>query len=408
MERTLYLQEHLEFRESVRGFVARYVVPNLERYRRERLIERDLWLEAGRQGLLGIEVPEQFGGTGIRDPRFVAIVCEELARARLALASCIGIQIDVVAPYLLELGTPEQHERWLPGFCSGELVTALAMTEPDCGSDLAAIRTSARRDGGRWILNGSKTFITNGTSADLVLVVARTGPGRTMTVFAVESSLPGFSVGRKLEKVGQHEADTAELSFNDVELTDDEVLGEAGFGWRYMLDRLPRERLHAAYVNLAHAEATFQLTLDYAKSRRAFGRSIGSFQNSRFQLAEASIELDLARAFVDRCILEQVDGQLTPTAAAKAKYATSEIQNRVTDLGVQLHGGYGYTEEYEVGRAWADARVTRIYAGTNEIMKEIVGRSLGLGEPQAARPEPASAHSAPAEDQVVLSLGSGD
>lgn len=405
----MFRQEHLEFRDSVRGFVARNVVPNLARYRRERLIDRELWLAAGEQGLLGIEVPEAFGGTGIDDPRFVAIVCEELARVRLALASCVGIHIDVVAPYLLELGTPAQHERWLPRFCTGELVTALAMTEPDCGSDLAGIRTFARRDGSRWILNGSKTFITNGTSADLVLVTARTGEGRTMTLFAVEADAPGFSVGRKLDKVGQHEADTAEIALNDVELTDDEVLGQADLGWQYMLDRLPRERLHAAYVNLAHAEAIFDLTLDYAKSRTAFGRPIGTFQNSRFLLAEARVELDLGRAFIDRCILDQAKRQLTPTAAAKAKYATSEIQNRVTDLGVQLHGGYGYTEEYEVGRAWADARVTRIYAGSNEIMKEIVGRSLGLGEPREdrqlpPRPEPESVES-PIEHPVGSAAG---
>ena len=382
MERAVFEREHLEFRDSVRGFLERRVVPHLDRFRHERRIGRDLWLAAGEQGLLGLEVPEEYGGSGVDDPRFVAVLCEELARIRLALASCVGIHVDVVAPYLLELATPSQKERWLPRFCTGDIVTAIAMTEPNAGSDLAALQSRAVRNSDGWILNGSKTFITNGTTADLAIVAAKTGEGRTMTLFAVETALPGYTVGRKLEKIGQHEADTAELSFVDVPLTDDDVIGEVGGGWRHMLDRLARERLHTAYVNLAHVEAAFEDTLSYVKTRSAFGRPVGSFQNNRFQLADASVDLELARAFVDRCLMEHVAGRLDPVDAARAKYCTAEIQNRVIDLCVQLHGGYGYMEEYPIGLAWVDARVTRIYAGSSEIMKEIVGRSLGLRDPR--------------------------
>jgi long-chain-acyl-CoA dehydrogenase len=378
-----FAKEHDLFRETVQGFVGKHVVPNLKRFRAERQIDRLLWEEAGARGFLGLELPEQFGGTGADDHRFVVIFCEELARRSLALASSLGIHVDVVAPYLLELTTEEQKERWLPGFCTGEIVTALAMTEPDAGSDLAALKTRARRYGDRWVLNGSKTFITNGTCADLVIVAARTGDGRReITLFGVESVSPGFRVGSKFDKIGQHEADTAELFFSDVELTDADVIGTIGGGWEHMRDRLARERLHTAYVSLAHVEAAFEETLEYVTTRSAFGRRIGTFQNSRFRLAEARIELDVARSYVDRCIDDYVDGRLTDVDAAKAKFFTTEVQNRVLDCCLQLHGGYGYIEEYSVARAWTDARITRIYAGSNEIMKEIVGRSLGLGEPR--------------------------
>jgi long-chain-acyl-CoA dehydrogenase len=372
------------FRESVQGFVRKHAAPNLRRYRDQRQIDRALWLEAGAQGFLGLELPELYGGAAAEDHRFVVVFCEELARISLALASSIGMHVDVVAPYLLELTTVEQKERWLPGFCSGELISALAMTEPNAGSDLAALKTRARRDRRRWIMNGSKTFITNGTCADLVIVAARTGDARReITLFAVESAKPGFEVGSKLDKIGQHEADTAELFFSDIELDDDDVIGEVGHGWEHMRERLVRERLHAAYVSLAHVEAAFDATLEYVTTRSAFGRSIGSFQNSRFRLAEARVELDVARAYVDRCVDDYGRGRLSDVDAAKAKYYTTEIQNRIIDCCLQLYGGYGYVEEYSVARAWADARVTRIYAGSNEIMKEIIGRSLGLGEPRA-------------------------
>jgi alkylation response protein AidB-like acyl-CoA dehydrogenase len=381
--RPVFDEDHWLFRETVQAFVQRHVAPDVERFRRERRIDRSLWLEAGELGLLGLEVPERHGGTGVEDPRFTVIFCEELARASLAIASCVGVHVDIVAAYLLELATPEQKERWLPGFASGELVTAIAMTEPDAGSDLARLKTRAVRHGDRWILNGSKTFITNGTSADLAVVAARTAGGRDgITLFGVEAATPGYTVGQKLSKVGQHEADTAELSFTDVELTDSDVLGEVGGGWRAMVDRLARERLHCAYVGVAHVESVLEATLDYVRTRNAFGRPIGSFQNSRFTLAEAATKVDAARAYVDGCIVDHAAGRLTAVDAAKVKYFATEVQNHVIDTCLQLHGGYGYMEEYAVGRAWTDARVSRIYAGSNEIMLEIVGRSMGLGDPR--------------------------
>ncbi len=383
MRRTIFDDEHNLFRESVRAFVDQHIVPHAERFRQARGLDRAVWAAAGADGLLGLDVPEQFGGAGVDDLRFNVVLCEELARAGLGFASAIGIQVDVVAPYLTALTTATQKERWLPGFAAGEIITAIGMTEPDAGSDLAALKTRAERRGDTWLLNGSKTFITNGASADLVVLAARTGESRqAITLFAVESSLSGYGIGQKLEKVGQHEVDTAELWFTDVELTDDHVIGEVGHGFEHMLRNLPRERLHTAYVNVAHAEAVLELTLEHVKSRNAFGRPIGTFQNSRFALAEASTLLDVTRAHVDACIAAACEGALSNEDSAKAKLWASEVQNRVIDTCVQLYGGYGYMQEYPVARAWTDARVTRIWAGTNEIMKEIVGRSLGLGDPR--------------------------
>jgi alkylation response protein AidB-like acyl-CoA dehydrogenase len=283
----------------------------------------------------------------------------------------------------VELTTEEQRERWLPRFCSGEIVTAIGMSVPGAGSDLAALRTTARRAGDGFVLNGSKTFITNGTGADLVVICARTTPGtgsRGITLFAVEEGMPGFIRGRKLEKVGQHEADTAELFFEDVEIPAENVIGEVDGGFHAMMERLPTERLGSAFGNTAHAAHVLALTLAYVKDRRAFGRAIGSFQANRFLLAELDTALDVTRVYVDRCLQAQVDGELTAIDAAKAKWWSADIQNRIADSCVQLFGGYGYMQEYEVARAWVDARVTRIWAGSNEIMKEIIGRSLGLGD----------------------------
>jgi len=384
MERTLFTDEHELFRDAVRTFVVRHVTPHHERWREQRSIDREAWLEAGRQDFLGIAMPEEHGGGGVEDFRFAVVLGEELARAGLALASSFGIHTDIVAPYLAELTTPEQRGRWIPRFCSGELVTAIGMTEPGAGSDLAGLRTRARRDGGDWLLSGSKTFITNGMGADLVVVAARTGEGaREITLFAVEAGMAGFERGRKLEKVGQPEADTAELFFEDVRLPDEQVLGEVCGGFRAMMARLPQERLHTAVTNVAHARAAFETTLAYVQDRQAFGRPIGTFQHSRFLLAELATELDVAQAYVDRCVEEHVAGRLSAVDAAKAKWWTAEVQNRVIDACVQLHGGYGYMTEYAVARAWTDARVSKIWAGSNEIMKEIVGRDLGLGEPRA-------------------------
>ncbi|NLT04881.1 MAG: acyl-CoA dehydrogenase [Solirubrobacterales bacterium] len=386
MQRNLFDHDHDHFREAVRTFVARAVEPNRDRWRREHGIDRELWLEAGRQDFLGISVPAEHGGVGLDDFRYNAVLSEELAAAGLAVASSVGIHVDVVAPYLTELATAEQQARWLPRFCTGELTTAIAMTEPGAGSDLKALRTTARRDGGDWILDGSKTFITNGASADLAIVAARTGGPGEITLFGVEADLPGYTRGQPLEKVGQHEADTAELFFDGVRLPDAAVIGEAGRGFAAMMERLPQERLHTAVVNLAHAEAALARALDHARERQAFGRAIGSFQHNRFLIAELVTELEVTRAYVDRCVEARVAGTLSGIDAAKAKWWSAEVQNRVVDACVQLLGGYGYMDEYEVARAWADARVTKIWAGTNEIMKELIGRSLGFGDPAPDRP----------------------
>jgi alkylation response protein AidB-like acyl-CoA dehydrogenase len=381
MRRTIFTDEQEWFRETVATFVQRELLPDAARHRADRAIGREAWRSAGDQGLLGLSVPERHGGSGTSDFRFNAILGEELARAGLAYASSFTIHTDVVAPYLLELTTEEQRERWLPRFCSGELVTAIGMTEPSAGSDLSALRSFARRNGDGWVLTGSKTFITNGLGAGLVVVAARTSKesrGRGITLLAVEDDMDGFTRGRKLEKVGQPEADTAELFFEDVYIPDGNVIGEVGAGFQHMMERLPQERLSAACSNLAHAAEVLAQTLTYVGERRAFGRSIGSFQHNRFLLAELSTEIDVTQAYVDHCLSAHVAGELTDVDAAKAKWWTADVQNRVVDACVQLHGGYGYMQEYDVARAWADARVTKIWAGSNEIMKEIIGRSLGL------------------------------
>ncbi|ADB52431.1 acyl-CoA dehydrogenase family protein [Conexibacter woesei] len=383
MRRDVFEDEHRWFRESVAGWIGHELMPVREQIREQRTIPRELWLSAGRQGFLGLGVAERHDGSGIEDFRFNAVFGEELARAGMAYASCFTIHTDVVAPYLIELATEEQQERWLPRFCSGELVTAIGLTEPDAGSDLAALRTSAARDGDGWVINGSKTFITNGLSADLVVVAARTSSGergKGITLFAVEHGTPGFSRGAKLDKIGQVEADTGELFFEDARVPAENVIGEVDMGFRLMMERLPQERLSAACSNLAHAREALDQTLRYVDERRAFGRRIGSFQHIRFGIAELVTELDVTQAYVDRCLAAHAAGEFTAIDAAKVKWWSAEVQNRVLDACVQYHGGYGYMREYDVARAWTDARVTKIWAGSNEIMKEIIGRSLGLGE----------------------------
>lgn len=381
VNRPFFEDEHHWFRESVKAFVDRAILPARPLHRERREIGREVWLEAGRQGFLGIGVPAEYGGSGVADFRFNVILGEELARAGMAYSSSFGIHVDVVAPYLMELTDDAQRGRWLPGFSSGELVTAIGMTEPNAGSDLAALRTAARRTGDGWTINGAKTFITNGANADLVVVAARTGEGRRdISLFAVEAGTPGFARGDKLHKVGQHEADTAELFFDEVRVPDENLIGELNRGFEHMIERLPQERLSSAVVNLAHGRSVLETTLDYVLERSAFGRPIGTFQHNRFLLAELATQLDVAQAYVDACIMASVAGQLSAVAAAKAKWWTAETQNRVLDDCVQLYGGYGYMEEYEVARAWCDGRVTKIWAGSNEIMKEVIGRDLGLAE----------------------------
>ena len=377
----LFEDEHRWFRESVAAFVDRVVIPGREQHRAEHRIPAAVWQTAGRDGLLGLGVGAEYGGAGVEDFRFNVVLNEELARAGMAYGCAFATHVDVVAPYLTRLTDEAQRRRWLPSFCAGETVTAICMTEPAAGSDLRGILTTAEPADGGWVLNGSKTFITNGISADLLVVAARTGE-RGLSLFVVEADMEGFSRGRSLDKIGQHEADTAELFFDSVFVPAENQLGELGGGMRYMADHLAQERMSSSVLDLAHARHALGLTLDYVRERRAFGRPVGTFQHNRFVLAELDTELDVAQAFVDRCIERLVAGRLDAVDAAKAKWWSAHTQNKVLDACVQLHGGYGYMTEYEVARGWADARVTKIWAGSNEIMKEIIGRSLGMGDPR--------------------------
>ena len=382
MRRTIFTEDHEAFRTSARGFIDRTVRPRAEEMIRQHGIPREIWLEAGRQGLLGLSIPEEYGGSGADDYRFNAVLAEEQAHLSAALASCMGIHSDVCPPYLVEHGTQEQKQRWLPGIASGELVIAIAMTEPSGGSDLAALKTTAARDGDGWVLNGSKTFITNGFSCDLVIVAARTDPGKGakgITLFVVEAGTEGFTKGEPLDKVGQDEADTCELFFEDVRLPDDCRLGEEGRGFITMMEHLTQERVGSAVSNTAHAAQILSETLEYTKERTAFGQAIGTFQHNKFLLAELVTRIEVTQAFVDQCVLAHSAGELGPVDAAKAKWWSAHVQGEVLDACVQLYGGYGFMNEYRVARAWRDARVTRIWAGSNEIMKEIIGRDLGLG-----------------------------
>src|SRR3954463_14632476 len=381
MRRTIFDEDHEAFRATCRGFVDRVLRPDQEKHIANHEFGRQMWLDLGAHDLLGLNVPEEYGGTGVGDPRFSMVLAEELAKLAVAYSSCVGIHADCVAPYLVDLGTEEQKQRWLPRFCTGELVTGIAMTEPGGGSDLAALKTTAVRDGEDWVLNGSKTFITNGYSADLVVVAARTSPekkARGITLFGVETARDGFSRGRKLDKVGQDESDTAELFFENLRVGAEDVVGEVDQGFIHMMQNLPQERLGCAVSNLAHARQILVETLEYAKERKAFGQGIGSFQHNKFLLAELFTQVDVTQAYVDQCVVAHTAGDLTPTDAAKAKWWTSQVQNEILDHCVQLHGGYGYMNEYRVARAWRDARVSKIGAGSNEIMKELIGRDLGL------------------------------
>ncbi len=382
MRRTLFTEEHTLFRDSFRHFVEKEMVPYIGQWEKDGIVSRDLWLKAGQQGFLGINVPEEYGGAGIDDFTYSVIISEETTRAGTTSAGAgLGLHNDIVLPYFLALATEEQKRRWLPGMCSGELITAIAMTEPDTGSDLAAVRTTALRRGDFYLLNGQKTFITNGILGDVVIVVAKTQPElghKGISLLAVERGMEGFKRGRNLEKMGLKAQDTAELSFEDVHVPVDNLLGEEGKGFYYLMRQLARERLSVAVMAMAACETAFDITLDYCKQRTAFGKSIGSFQNSRFKLAEMKTEIEIGRVFVDRCIEELNAGDLTAETAAMAKWWTTDLQKRVLDQCVQLHGGYGYMLEYRIARAYLDARVTSIYAGTNEIMKEIIGRSMGV------------------------------
>lgn len=380
MRRTIFEPEHVDFRESMRRFVAAEIVPNHERWETEGIVSHDLFARAGEKGMLAMEVPEDLGGAGIVDFRLNQIVAEEISYAGVT-GSGLGIVLhnDVCTPYFVEYASEEQRRRWLPGIAGGQLVSAIAMTEPGTGSDLAGIQTTAIRRGDVYVLNGAKTFITNGLNADLVIVAAKTDPSARhagLSLFVVERGAQGFERGRNLEKVGMHAQDTAELFFDEVGVPVENLLGEDGQGFRYLVSNLARERLSIAVSAVSAARAGLDWTLEYVRDRKAFGRSIGAFQASRFALAEMATEIELCTVFVDRCVEALNAGELSGEDAAMAKWWCTEMQGRVLDRCVQLHGGYGYMAEYPIARAWADARVTRIYGGTTEIMKEIVGRSL--------------------------------
>lgn len=380
MDRNFYTDDHEMYRETVREFVARMVAPNRERWDAQRWVDRDAFVAAAKAGIYGLEIPEQYGGSGESDYRYRMIVCEELARSHaLSFTVTIALQDDLVLHYLLDLTTEEQRGRWLPGFASGEIIGALAMTEPSAGSDLRGIHTQARRDGDGWILNGQKTFISSGIMADLVIVAARTKEQDSdvgLTLFAVERDMPGFRRGRKLEKIGLPGQDTAELFFDDVRIPAANALGEVGRGLHHLMSHLPRERLGVSAGAIAVSRAIFDETRRHCFERQAFGRPIGDNQHIRFELAEMDTELDIAQAYVDQSVLAYNAGRLSPVDAAKGKWYLSELQKRVVDRCLQLHGGYGYMLEYPVARAYVDTRIQTIYGGTTEIMKEIIGREF--------------------------------
>ncbi|MEW9554412.1 acyl-CoA dehydrogenase family protein [Nonomuraea sp. NPDC050783] len=381
MERDLFDEEHQLFRETVREFLAREVVPHHARWEKDGIVPREVWKKAGELGMFGFSVPEEYGGAGVKDFRYNAVIVEEIIGHG---ASGLGFSLhnDVMAPYVVDLTNDEQKQRWLPGFVGGELITAIAMSEPGAGSDLQGIRTTALREGDHYVVNGQKTFITNGINADLVVVVAKTDPeagARGTTLIVVERGMDGFTRGRNLDKVGMKAQDTAELFFDNVRVPVANRLGpNDGEGFFQLMHNLPQERLSIAVAAVAAAEAVLERTIEYCRTRQAFGRNLGSFQNTRFVLAELATETDIARHYVDKCVLALNAGRLTAVDAAKAKWWTTELQNKVIDRCLQLHGGYGYMMEYPVARAWLDSRVQTIYGGTTEIMKEIIGRSFGF------------------------------
>ena len=376
----LYEDEHEDFRKTARAFFEREVVPHHDQWEADGIVPRELWLRAGEAGLLCFDVPEEYGGAGIDDFRFNVVLSEEQTRAG-ASGPGFSVHSDIIVPYLTGLGSEEQKQRWLPGCVSGETITAIAMTEPGAGSDLQGVRTTAVDAGDHYVLNGSKTFISNGINADLVIVVARTDPEaghQGISLLVVERGMDGFERGRNLDKIGLHAQDTAELSFTDVRVPKANLLGEEGQGFVYLMQNLPQERLIIGAQAVAATEAVVEMCLDYAKTREAFGRPIGKFQHNRFLVAEMATEARVARAFLDDCVRKHLAGQLDAVDAAMVKWWTTELQNKVIDRCLQLHGGYGYMLEYPVAKAWLDSRVQTIYGGTTEIQKEIIGRSLGV------------------------------
>ncbi|WP_354698017.1 Acyl-CoA dehydrogenase [Paraconexibacter sp. AEG42_29] len=379
LRRTLFEPEHDAFRESVRAFFTKEALPHTVKWEAAGMVDRAYWKQAAAQGLVGFEVPEEFGGAGLKDFRFNAILDEEGVRLGV-VGDGIALTNDMVLPYFLEYGTAEQHARWLPGITTGDTAIAVAMSEPGTGSDLRGIQSTARRVAGGWSVSGSKTFVTSGIQAQLVVVVAKipADDGGGFGLFVVEEGMDGFERGRKLDKIGRRAQDTAELFFESVHVPDENVLGEVGSAMRYLTANLAQERLSMAIAAVASAERVVEIALEYSLERHAFGKPIGSFQANRFAIAELHTKAQIARAYIDRCLEAHCAGELSAADAAGAKFWTTELEWETLDRCLQLHGGYGYMEEYEIARRWRDSRVQRIYGGTNEIMREIVGRALGL------------------------------
>jgi alkylation response protein AidB-like acyl-CoA dehydrogenase len=380
MERNIFEPEHEALRASFRAWLDKEVVPNYIEWERAGIVPHEVFTAAGSHGFLGMAVPEQYGGGGVDDFRYNLVIDEEVAAAGVGGAG-LGITLhnDICLPYFLRYCTDDQRERWLPGIASGELVTAIAMTEPGIGSDLASMSTNARRDGDTYVVNGSKTFITNGINADLVITAVKTDPSlkhKGMSLLILERGMPGFERGRNLEKLGLHSQDTAELFFTDVPVPVDNLLGVEGEGFLQLVHNLPQERLSIAANGVAAARAALNWTIEYVKERKAFDQPIASFQNTRFVIAEIATEVEVAQAYIDKCVVALNEGTLTAEEAAMAKWWCTELQKRAVDRCLQLHGGYGYMLEYPIARAYADARITTIYGGTTEIMKEIIGKKL--------------------------------
>ncbi len=380
MRRTLFTPDHDAYRKSVQEFIAREVTPNYDDWEKNHLVDRSAWLAAGKMGMVGLAVPEQYGGSGENDYRYRYVVAEEIARTgTTSFGAGLALQDDIVIPYITDLGTDEQKMRWLPGMAAGEIICAIAMTEPGTGSDLQGIKTAAVRDGDDWILNGQKTFITSGIHADIIIVAARTDPAagsRGFSLFVVERGMEGFTRGRKLQKIGLAGQDTAELSFDNVRIPSTNLLGNEGGGLIHLMERLPRERLSIAAGAIGAARAAYEWTKAYVFDRKAFNKPIGDFQNTRFVLAEMLTEIDVTQAYVDNAVLAINNGELSAVEAAQAKWWATELQTRLVDRCVQLHGGYGYMMEYPIARAYVDSRIQTIYGGTTEIMKEIIGRDI--------------------------------
>ena len=392
MDRQIFDDEHEMFRDAVRSFFKNEIAPHSERWQEAGCVDREAYLKAGEQGLLCMWADEEYGGAGVADFRYEQVLMEENAKYG-DQGFFLWLHSRLVGPYIGELGSDEQKARWLPKCVSGEHILAVAMTEPGAGSDVAGIRAKAEDKGDHFLLNGSKTYISNGILADLVVVAARTDPANRhgISLFVVERGMPGFERGDNLKKMGLKSQDTAELFFNNVKVPKENLLGELHRGFYSLMHFLAEERLLAAVGFLANAVAAFDLTLDWVNERKAFGKTIGEFQNTRFKMASMKTEIDVAQAFVDQCVMQHNEGKLSADDAAKAKLFTSEVEMRVTDECLQLHGGAGYMDEYPISRLYTNARISRIYAGTSEIMREIIARSLGLDPRKRARDSRADA-----------------